>query len=306
MTLTFTQATELYITNLRARGRSPNTVQWYREQFAAWATWRGSDDALPTADDIDAFLVAQRESGVSPATVHARFRSLRSVFNFLERRRHIKPDDNPMRIMDAPKVPMELRRYVTVDHFNDLVASIDGPTWLDMRDRLILYLLFYSGLRVGELCALRVNDLDTHALEIRIQSGKGGKGRVVPCTPEMPRLLLAYLYTRPTHSDILLMASDGYVGYVGALQREGVRQMLIRRCKRAGIPVYNPHAFRHGFAMWTLNGGVRLSTVSHLMGHCDVGLTSKVYAHTTVSAARREYDETLGRMRTSPPAASAD
>ena len=73
--------------------------------------------------------------------------------------------------------------------------------------------------------------------------------------------------------------------------------MLIRRCQAAGIEVYNPHAFRHGFAMWMLNSGVRLTTVSTAMGHSDPAITSKTYAHTTVETVRSEYEMAVKRVR---------
>ena len=110
--------------------------------------------------------------------------------------------------------------------------------------------------------------------------------------------LAAYLYLRPCHPEALLLPSDGYGGALpGSLRPEGVRQMLKRRCRAAGITPYSPHAFRHGFAMWFLNGGARATTVAAAMGHSDVQVTLRTYAHTTVRTVRREYDEALKRSQ---------
>ena len=118
----------------------------------------------------------------------------------------------------------------------------------------------------------------------------------MPCAPEVRPTLAAYLYTRPNHAEALLLASDGYGGAKGALRAEGVRQMLIRRCKAVGIdPPYSPHAFRHGFAMWLLNAGARATTVATAMGHSDPQVTLAIYAHTTAKTVRREYDEALAK-----------
>ncbi len=294
------QAISQYEQHLRAKRRSPKTLTWYREQFNAYIQWRAAQvippaDELPEAEIIDAFLADQHEAKLAPSTVHARFRALRALFRFLERRRKITHDQNPFHLIDAPGVPTEVRRYVTVENLNGLLAAINGQSWLDHRDRVILLILFYSGLRVGELCGLEVADVDMVTLEVTIHRGKGDKSRVVPCAPEVRSALAAYLFTRPTHIDALFLKSDGYGGSAGILKPEGVRQMLKRRCHHAGIEVFNPHAFRHGFAMWLLNSGARATTVATAMGHSDPQITLAIYAHTTVTTVRREYDEALSK-----------
>jgi integrase/recombinase XerC len=298
--LLLSDAIKQYEQHLRAKRRSPRTLTWYTEQFAAYRAWRAAQvippaDELPEAEIIDTFLADQHEAGLAPSTVHARFRALRALFRFLERRKKITHDQNPFHVLDAPGVPTEVRRYVTAEDLNTLLAVITGQTWLDHRDRVILLILFYSGLRLSELCGLHVHDVDMTSLEVTVHRGKGDKARVVPCAPDVRPALAAYLYTRPSHIDELLLKSDGYGGAAGVLRPEGVRQMLIRRCKQAGIEPYSPHAFRHGFAMWLLNAGARATTVATAMGHSDPQITLAIYAHTTVTTVRREYDEALSK-----------
>ena len=298
--ISFSEAVRLHRQYLRARRRAANTLDWYGEQFAAYDRWRIErllPDSLPDARTIDAYIADQHDAGLRPATVHARFRALRALFRFLERRREIDRADNAICLVDAPSVPHEIRRYVSLPELGALLAAIDSESWLDHRDRMIILLLFYSGLRVGELCALEVADIEIPALTVVVRRGKGERARTVPCVPEMRGVLAAYLYSRPAHVPRLLLASDGYAGTTGALTGEGVRQMLIRRCRRAGIAIYNPHAFRNGFAMWLLNSGARLTTVSTAMGHSDVTVTSQTYAHTTTDTVRSEYDAAVRRRR---------
>jgi integrase/recombinase XerD len=300
--ITFSEAVRLHRQHLRAKRRSVKTLDWYDEQFAAFDRWRlaaGLADALPDAETIDAYIADQHDRH-RPATVHARFRALRALLNFLERRRKIERDDNPIHLVDAPSMPQEVRRHVSVVECEALLASIGSATWLDHRDRLIVLLLMFSGLRVGELCGLAVEDINSQRCEVTVRRAKGDKSRVVPCVEDVRPALAAYLYSRPSHAEALLLASDGYGGTTGALTAEGVRQMLIRRCRAAGIAIYNPHAFRHGFAMWLLNAGARMTTVSAAMGHSDPAITSKVYAHTTTATVRREYEEAVARARRRP------
>ncbi len=290
-----TLAIQLFRTNLRAKRRSLTTIAWYDYQFAAYQHWAAANqrgDQLPDADAIDAYLAAQHVAGHKPKTVHARWRALSALLHFLEARRKISRDDNPIHLIEAPSVPQTIRPYVKLDELNQLLATCDA-TWVGHRDRLILLLLFYSGLRVAELIALQVVDLDHARLEVTVRAGKGGKGRVVPFSPTVRPTLTAYLFQRPAHTPELWLASDGYGGAAGLLKTEGVRQMLIRRCKRAGLPAMSPHRFRHGFAMWLLNAGARLTTVATAMGHSDSQITAQVYAHTLTTTIRAEYEQAL-------------
>lgn len=285
-----------FLVSLRAKGRAPSTIVWYDEQFAVFRGWRaGSRDDLPDADEIDAFLAAQHERS-SPNTVHARYRALRALLKWCEKRRKISHDQNPIYLVDAPHVPSVRQRHVTKDDLDLLLRSIGGVTWLDQRDKLIVMLLFYCGLRRGELVALRVADIDTGRLELTVRKGKGGKARIVPFFDQVRTALVAYLFCRPNHCDMLLVKSDGYGQSNGPLRGEGVRQMLLRRFKALGVKAFSPHAFRHGYAMWLLNNGVRMESVSDLMGHSDMAVTSKVYAFTLASTTRKEYDDAVRRM----------
>jgi site-specific recombinase XerD len=301
-------AIDQYFRHLRAQRRSQDTIDWYAQQFDAYHRWAASSlpagqaDDLPGADMIDAFLAAQHDSGLRPATVNARFRALRALYRWLVKRRKLASADNPIDLLDAPAVPAEVRRYVLPADLDRMLAadSSAGCAWVDARDRLLLFILYYSGLRLGEVAALAVADIDTDQLLIQIRRGKGDKARIVPCHPDLRQLLPAYLLQRPAHLPDLWLASDGYSGHAGTLTAEGIRQLIKRRCHRAGIvPAYNPHAFRHAFAMWTLNAGVRITTVAALMGHADAEITQRVYAHTTAATARREYDQALWDSRKS-------
>jgi len=169
--------------------------------------------------------------------------------------------------------------------------------WLDHRDALILCLLFYSGLRLGEVCALQVADLDLARMEVFVKRGKGAKPRTVPLAQEVRQPLLDYLYTRPGAGQHLLLASTPQGNSSGPFSSEGLRMMLRRRCHQAGTEVYSAHKFRHGFAMWLRNHGTDLSDIAAAMGHTTTQVTQLYYAHTLPPAVHKAYNAAIERMR---------
>jgi site-specific recombinase XerD len=286
-----------FLTAKQAANRSPRTVSWYDEQITHFLLWIEDKDlegdGVPAL--IDRFLAEERARGLSPSTVSARFRALSAWLNWCAKRKMI--DVSPTAEMDRPRVPRTVAPYVTVEECNRLLADIAGSDWSDARDRLLILLLFFSGLRCGELVALNVDDIDRQAGTVRVLNGKGMKARVVPIGTLVPRALVEYLFSRPVYGGPeLFVSNDGYGGVRGPLTTEGVRQMLIRRCRVAKLRYMHPHLWRHGAAMWLLNNGVTLSGVSALLGHSSTVVTETVYARWQPDALKREYSEALARV----------
>ncbi len=186
--LTFADAVDLHRTHLRAKRRADQTLRWYEYQLESFIQWRQANalaDGLPDADEIERFLADLHGrkpplQSLKPSTINGRYRALRSLFNFLEKRRRIPRDANPFHMLDQPSVPIEAPRHVTYADLQRMLAACAGDSWLEVRDRLILHILFYSGLRVAELCALSVHAIRTNERAILVQRGKGDKARLTP------------------------------------------------------------------------------------------------------------------------------
>lgn len=279
-----------------AAGRSPATVAWYGRMLAAFERWSGL--TLPDGDGttVERFLRARYDAGCQPSTVSAHYRALRAYYQWAERRGLVA--QSPMRWVDAPRVPRKRARRMEIEQYSALCRACAGPTWLDCRDLLILMLGFFSGLRVSEIVGLHVADLDLAHDVLRVRRGKGGDARVVPVYPDVRPAVLTYLYARPAWSGPeLLLSSDGALGVRGVLTSWGVRQMLERRCRQAGIARLNPHALRHGFATTMLNAGASMEAVSHMLGHTNTGITERVYAMWLEDGLLAEYRSALRRIR---------
>lgn len=300
---------ERFLTAKAAAGRSPRTLEWYRQQIRVYLNWLAGDELAiwDQAATIERYLAAQRRrKALRATTIAARFRALRAWFAWLAKRGIVAT--SPLAVMDRPSVPKTIVRHVTLEEFRRLYRSIPSPAgagtsckshhnrWPDYRDRALLLLLYWSGLRVSEVVGLQLGDVDTAAQLLTVRHGKGGKDRIVPCTPDLALEMFGYLVGRPAWSGAALFVSnDGYGGARGPLTAEGVRQMLRRRCKAAGVRYMNPHSFRHGFAMAMLNSGMQMSAVSDVMGHSSEQVTAGIYAHWLIDGLKREYDQ--ARMR---------
>ena len=286
---------ERFITAKEAAGCSARTIQFYRAELSAAGAWlraHGHDPDQADACAIEAHLAAERQRGQSPASVSARYRALSAYYRWTHARQR-RPGDPEIAQVERPDTGHHEPRRTTPDQVEQLLASITPATWLDYRDRALIWIIFWSGLRVSEAAALRVEDIDQASHRLHIQAGKGDKGRPVPYHPGAAPDILGYLFSRPApHAPQLWIGNNGAGGPRGALTDNGIRQMLRRRCKAAGMKAINPHSLRHGFAMEMLNNGhAPMEAVSRILGHSSPEITRRFYA---------DYiDEEIGSIYTS-------
>ena len=207
-----------------------------------------------------------------------------------------------------PEVPKTQPRQIHVDGVDRLVEAIptgDSAAWTDLRDRVLLVLFMWTGLRLTEMANLTINHVDVKQSLLFVEKGKRQKSRYVPIPSGAPALILDYLVARPPWGGPeLFLADNGAGGVRGVLQPGGIRQMIQRRCAAAGIPYANPHAFRHGFAMMLLNSGqIEMGVLSKLLGHSSTAVTQAIYADWEVASLKRDYDEAVRHVRSSrlPP-----
>lgn len=298
--MTFEAILEQFLTSRRARGCSNKTLLWYRQQLTAYQNWLlESLQHQPwyQPETIEAFLAYEQEQSLSPSTVQARYRAIGALITWLIKRGLLVLETSPMALVERPTIPRRLADRVDLAEFNQLYRSIPNDNWLDCRDRLILLILFWSGLRLNELVTLQICDILIPDHIIIVRQGKGGKDRLVPCSPQLPPVLLDYLYQRPPWPDgALLLGSDGKEGVRQAMTGNGVRQMLRRRCRAVPMRYLHPHAWRHGFAVNFLNAGANLSSISTMLGHANTKTTEYFYAYWLTGSLQIEYERARLQM----------
>jgi site-specific recombinase XerD len=248
-----------------------------------------------SADDLDAFLVEEADSGLSESTVHARYRSIRAYLRWCSKRKKISArlDDLPTAIIDSPEISERKPKVADpVDVQRLLDSMTPAVTWLDYRDRAYVELLRSTGLRSQEACSLRVEHVNTREQYIFVLAGKGAKDRVVPFGAKFGTAFTGYRYNRPAcNGDRLFISVE-----CGDFTTDAARQMMQRRCAVAGTKAINLHSIRHMFAIESLNRGMQLSAVSACLGHSSLSFTARVYARWVLSGLRREYDEFVERV----------
>jgi site-specific recombinase XerD len=270
----------------RANGRSPRTVQSYREKLGHLSAFLGDPDVGDvTIHDLRRFVAAQFDAGLSPFTVKTRVRAMKRLFNFLEAEGVIS--GNPAQRIRTPNPKRGEPKGIKWADFLALLETTEVGEPLDLRDRAIMLFLFDTGCRVGGLAGLRVDDLDLRRRRA-IVTEKGGKTRVVFYQEQTARALAQWLEVRPGDRGPWVFTS--YRG--GNLTVRGTYDMLMRRGKRAGCegPV-NPHAFRHGFARSYLLSGGDLGTLADILGHSTVEVTKSYYGIFTADELQRKHDE---------------
>jgi integrase/recombinase XerD len=259
---------EHFVDELRRQEKAPNTIESYRYDLALFARWLEATTGEPfeadrvTPTDLReyrSFLLTVEQR--SPATINRRLASLRAFFQWARAEglcREI-PTDQVKGIQSSPWAPRSLPKK-DVDR---LIRQVEQSS--NKRDLALLQLLRHTGIRVGELTALRLGDvtISERKGQLVVRSGKGSKYRVVPLNADARQALNDYLVVRPkSTSDRLFLGrrSEG-------LSPRAVEKTVLKYAQQARLEDVTPHTLRHTFGKSALDAGVDLVTVSRLMGH---------------------------------------
>ncbi|MFC1762618.1 tyrosine recombinase XerC [Planctomycetota bacterium] len=258
----------------------------------ATATQVDVDQLLLTVDVVDAraYLAVLNEKGYSKATVARKLATLRSFYKYLVKTHQVV--SNPLTSIRTPKQEKKLPRFLEYEEVKRLLETPPMDTWLGARDRAILETLYSTGIRVSELVALNLDDVDFLGEVIHIR-GKGKKERITPISSSALQCIQHYIEFRNRRaqnnsnfdSRVLFVNKHGK-----RLSTRSVRRKMDKYLQMAGLdPAISPHTLRHSFATHMLNNGADLRSVQELLGHQSLS-TTQVYTHMTTSKIKEVYE----------------
>jgi integrase/recombinase XerC len=239
-------------------------------------------------DDFRDYLFAIMKRGQARSYVRLQFSALRTLYQFLAARKGLRR--NPVREVQLPKIEKKLPLVLTRQQIEELLAAPTrmaknraAPVWMPLRDVAIMELFYSSGLRLSELAALDVADVDLFTESIRVL-GKGRKERICPVGLPALEAISRYRTTGNVHSGPLFINK--------ARRRISTRSIwliLKRYLRHTSIPIsISPHKLRHSFATHLLDRGADLRSVQALLGHASLS-TTQIYTHVTVERLKKAY-----------------
>lgn len=275
------------------RAYSPQTVRAYASDLARFAEFLcGRDGSFEPATvaplRLRRYLAHLRESGCARSTVARKIASLRSFYKFLVREGIVR--DNPAANLSPPRREQRLPVFLDEDEVDRLLSAPDASRASGRRDRAILEMLYSTGMRIGELAAISLEDVDLLG-EVVKAKGKGKKERLVPLGRPAVEALRDYLAVRQTVAGARRVNRRAlFVNKAGSrLSDRGIRRIFDKYARLAGLgDQASPHTLRHSFATHMLNRGADLRSVQELLGHASLAST-QIYAHVTTERLKDVY-----------------
>ncbi len=280
-----------YLNYLRVeKGLSQNTIRAYQrdiDKFAIFVRERKLTVSTVSRGDVVDFLGTLYRKGLDSRSVARHLVTIRGFFRFLLMEETISKD--PAGDIESPKFRQSLPDFLSLEEVDKLLRQPDVSAVVGLRDKTMIELMYSTGLRVSELCGLRLADIQIDAGCIRC-IGKGNKERIVP----VGRQALAGVqdYMRKSRPDLLGSHSSPYLFLHtrgSKLSREAFWKMLSEYGRKAGLrKSLSPHMLRHSFATHLLDRGADLRSVQMMLGHSDIS-TTQIYTHVVEERLKQVY-----------------
>ena len=272
------------------RSYSKNTLDAYRRDLQKLLVFYADnhiDYRTVTLEQLDQFAGQLREEGIQARSVARILSGVRSFYRFLTLEKEVEQD--PTELLESPQIGKHLPEVLSVEEIDSIISVIDVSKPEGVRDRAIIEVLYGCGLRISELCNLRISQLYLEDKYIRVK-GKGSKERLVPIEGVAIDRVREWLVTRmdckvkPSEEDYVFVS----LTRGSRLSRISLFVYIKDYAERAGIKKnISPHTFRHSFATHLLEGGANLRAIQMMLGHEDIS-TTEIYMHIDKSKLRTE------------------
>lgn len=245
---------------------------------------------------IRSWMVHLVENQISPRTVNRKLSALRSFFNFLKKEG--KVDKNPTIKIVSPKVGKKLPEFVNEKNIEQLFDVILTDDFKDYRNRLLIELMYTTGIRRIELINIKDKDIQKSSRTLKVL-GKGNKERILPLSADIIGKIDRYIELRTAFFEEKVIADNLFVSDKGkALYPKWVYNIVTKYLSQVTtIKKKSPHTLRHSFATHLMNGGADLNAVKELLGHANLAAT-QVYTHNSIEKLKKAYKMAHPRSRT--------
>ncbi len=279
---------------------SEHTVNSYRRDMQQLSRYCADKVVDQWADlqhtDIRSFLAARHRKGLSSKSLQRELSAIRSFYNYLLKKGLVSV--NPAQHIKAPKQARKLPKTLDVDQVSGLLEA-GTSSLLELRDLAMFELFYSSGLRLSELSALDLNDLDLPDRTLIVRAGKGGKSRILPIGSKAVTAIENWLQQRAVK--IVAAGPAVFVSMRGArLGQRNIELRLEQWCIKKGIAEHiHPHMLRHSFASHLLESSQDLRAVQELLGHSNIS-TTQIYTHLDFQHLAEIYDKAHPRAKKKP------
>lgn len=291
-----TQCIDMFLENLRSKGRSENTITNYAVdlcQFSEYLKNLGIEEpAQITGEVIRGFLREVMGFGFAKTSASRKLSAARGLTKWLCRSGILEYD--PGEELKGPKLTASLPRALSYEDTEKLLS--DGPKHGKsfLRDRLVLELMYGSGLRISELIGLNLADIEFAERILRVH-GKGGKERIVPFGAPVQKLIEEWVAARSITEGPLFGSEKG----AERLTVRTVHRIVLRAAQRTGLYGVSPHTLRHCFATHMLERGAPLRVVQEMLGHESIATTQR-YLSITTEQIKKSYMQSHPRAGDQP------
>lgn len=271
---------------------SANTLDAYLtdlDKLLCFLKTENIDMLAVTLDDLQRFAAGLHDIGIHPRSQARIMSGIKSFFHFLVMADY--REDDPSELLEGPKIGFKLPEVLTVEEIDTIISTVDMSKKEGQRNRAILETLYSCGLRVSELCNLKLSELYFDEGFIKVE-GKGSKQRLVPISPRAIKEIKYWLLDRN-----LGKIKKGFENYVflarwgNSISRIMVFHLIKELAEKAGITKnISPHTFRHSFATHLLEGGANLRAIQCMLGHESIA-TTEIYTHIDRNMLRSEIIE---------------
>lgn len=273
------------------RGLSPNTLDAYMrdlDKLISFLDIEGIEPLQMTIDTLHTFAAGLYDIGLDARSQSRILSGVRAFCRFLLLTG--RTDSDPSELLVSPKIGVRLPEVLSVEEIDALIAAIRLDTREGQRNRAMIEVLYSCGLRVSELCNLKISDLYLEEGFIKVK-GKGSKERLVPISPRAIKELRLYFFDRnqwqipPEYQDFVFITVKRGTRNIGRIM---VFHLIKELAVKAGIHKnISPHTLRHSFATHLLEGGANLRAIQAMLGHESIA-TTEIYTHIDRSRLREE------------------